>query len=132
MKMSLNDPLANVLSHILIEDKKGREQITVRDSSRIIKSVLNLLNKHKYLGEVKEKQSGQGKVLEINLIGTINKTGVIKPRHSVKVSDYKKFEKRYLPAFGFGFLIVSTTSGIMTQEDAVKQNLGGKLIAYVY
>jgi len=130
--MTLNDPLANVLSHILIEDKKGRPNITVRYSSKIIKSVLSLMNKHNYVGEVKEKDSGHGKILEINLLGNINKTGVIKPRYSVKVADYKKFEKRYLPAFGFGFLIVSTTKGIITQEDAIKQNLGGRLLAYVY
>lgn len=130
--MSLNDPLANVLSHILIEDKKGRKKITVRNNSKIIKSVLNLLKEHKYLGDFKEIEDGKAKILEINLIGAINKTGVIKPRHSVKLGDYVKFEKRYLPALGFGFLIVSTNQGIMTQEDAVKNNLGGKLLAYVY
>ena len=70
--------------------------------------------------------------IELNLLGNINKTGVIKPRHSVKVEGYQKFEKRYLAAFGFGFLIVSTNQGIMTQEDAITKKLGGKLIAYVY
>lgn len=130
--MTLNDPLANVLSHILIEDKKGRNQTVIGNNSKIIKEVLNLLKEHKYLGEAKPLKKGAGDALEINLLGAINKTGVIKPRYGVKVEDYKKFEKRFLPAFGFGFLIVSTNKGIMTQEEAIKQNLGGKLIAYVY
>jgi len=130
--MSLNDPLANVLSHILIEDRKGKRQIVVRNNSRLIKAVLNLLKDNNYLGEIKEIEDGKGGVLEINLLGAINKTGVIKPRYRVAASEYKKFEKRYLPAFGFGLLIVSTNKGMMTQESAVKNNLGGKLIAYVY
>ena len=130
--MTLNDPLANVLSHILIEDKKGRKHTMIGHNSKTIRAVLNLLKTHRYLGEIKEVKQGLGNALEINLLGAINKTGVIKPRYGVKVEDYKKFEKRFLPAFGFGFLIVSTNKGIMTQEDAIKQNLGGKLIAYVY
>ncbi len=130
--MSLNDPLANVLSHILIEDKKGKRQITVRPSSKVIKSVLNILKQSGYLGETKEIDDGKGKMIEVNLLGRINKAGAIKPRFKSKVTDYKKFEKRYLPAFGFGVLIVSTSKGMMTQEEAIKHNLGGKLIAYVY
>jgi small subunit ribosomal protein S8 len=130
--MSLNDPLANVLSHILIEDKKGKRQITVRNNSKVIRAVLNLFKDNNYLGELKEIEDGKGGVIDVNLLGAINKTGVIKPRYRVQVGDYKKFEKRYLPAFGFGLLIVSTNKGMMSQEDAIKKNLGGKLIAYVY
>ena len=130
--MSVNDPLANVLSHIRIEDKKGSRQITVKNNSKMIKSVLSILKSNNYLGEVKEKDDGKAGHLEISLLGKINKIGVIKPRYNLGAADYKKFEKRYLPAFGFGFLVVSTSKGMMTQEEAIKQNLGGRLIAYVY
>ncbi|MEK6916842.1 MAG: 30S ribosomal protein S8 [Nanoarchaeota archaeon] len=130
--MSLNDPLANVLSHLFIEDKKGKQTILTKDNSKIIRAVLDILRDNKYLGEYKVIEDGRGGRIEINLIGAINKTGVIKPRHSVSYNEYEKFEKRYLPAFGFGFLIVSTNQGLMTQEEAAKKNLGGKLIAFVY
>jgi len=130
--MSLNDPLANVLSHIDIEDKKGKRVIKLNNNSKIIRRVLDILREHNYVGEYTLIDDGKGGTLELNLLGAVNKSGVIKPRYSVTVEGYKKFEKRYLPAFGFGFLIVSTNKGLMTQEEAVKQNLGGKLIAYVY
>jgi small subunit ribosomal protein S8 len=130
--MTLNDPLANVLSHINIEDKKGKRQITLRNNSKIIRAVLGLLKDNNYLGEIKEIKDDKGSYLELNLLGNINQTGVIKPRYKVKADEYKKFEKRYLPAFGFGLLIVSTNKGLLTQEEAMKKNVGGKLIAYVY
>jgi small subunit ribosomal protein S8 len=130
--MVLNDPLANVLSHMNIEDKKGKKQIITQHNSKMIREVLNLLKANNYVGEVKELKDLKGGMLEINLLGAINNTGVIKPRHKAKVTEYKKFEKRYLPAFGFGFLVVSTNKGIMTQEEAIKNNLGARLIAYVY
>ena len=130
--MSLNDPLANVLSHVLLEEKNGKRAVTVKNNSKIIREVLTLLKEHGYLGEFKVEADGKSGSIQINLIGAINQIGVIKPRYSVKSTDFKRFEKRYLLAFGFGFLIVSTNKGIMTQEDAAKQNLGGKLLAYVY
>ena len=130
--MSLNDPLANVLSHILIEDKKGKDKIILSNNSKLIKSVLTLLKDNKYIGDFKEISDDKGGILEVNLLGAINNLGVIKPRAQVKASDYKKYEKRFLPAFGFGLLIVSTNKGIITQEEASKQNLGGKILAYVY
>ena len=130
--MTLNDPLANVLSHILIEEKKGRTSVEVKPNTRVIRKVLGIFHDNKYLGELKNNDSSKGGSITINLLGAINKTGVIKPRFSVKASEYRKFEKRFLPAHGFGFLIVSTNKGIMTHEDAQEKNLGGKLLAYVY
>ncbi len=130
--MTLNDPLANVLSHILIEDRKGKGSITLSNNSKLIRALLNLLKDNKYLGDIKEIKDDRGGVLQVNLLGAINKVGVIKPRTQTKTKDFKKYEKRFLPAYGFGFLIVSTNKGIMTQEDAVKENLGGKILAYVY
>lgn len=124
--------MANVLSHIMTEDLKGKTKVIVKPSSNIIKKVLALLNERNYLGEIKPIDDGKGGKIEVSLLGAINKTGVIQPRHSVKLQDYKKFEKRYLPAFGFGFLIVTTNKGIMTHEEAIEKKLGGKLIAYVY
>ncbi len=126
--MSLNDPLANVLSHITNVERLNKKEVRVRDNSKMIKTVLDIMKDNKYLGSYKEED---GK-LTISLIGKVNKTNVIKPRFSVAMEDYDKFEKRYLPAKGFGFLIVSTSKGIMTHNEAKEKNLGGRLIAYCY
>ena len=128
----LNDPLANVLSHINNHAKLGRKEVTVWNNSKVIRKVLSIFNEHQYIGEFKEIEDGKGKILEVQLIGTINKTGVIKPRFNVKKDDYEKFEKRYLPAKDFGFLIVSTSKGMMTHVKAKELGLGGKLVCYCY
>ena len=48
------------------------------------------------------------------------------------MKDYEKYEKRFLPAMGFGILIVSTNKGLMTNAKAKEQNLGGTLISFAY
>jgi len=128
----LNDPLANVLSHINNHEKLGRKEVTVLNNSKIIRKILSLLNEHNYVGEFVQIEDGKGNLLKINLLGTINKTGVIKPRFNVKKDNFEKFEKRYLPAKDFGILIVSTSKGMMTHNQAKESGLGGRLIAYCY
>ena len=128
----MNDTLANALSKILNAERIGRNSCEIKPISSVIRKVLTLMNDSHYVGEFKEIEDGKGNFFQMNLIGRINKCGAIKPRWSVKKDEFEKFEKRYLPARGFGALIVSTVNGIMTHEEAKKKGLGGKLIAYVY
>ena len=128
----LNDPLANVLSKILNAEKVGQRVCEAKPSSKLIKNVLKIMNENLYLGEFEEITDGRGNFIKINLLGAINKCGAIKPRFSFKKEKFEKFEKRYLPAKGFGILMISTNRGLMTHEDAKKKNIGGRLIAYCY
>ncbi len=130
--MSLNDSLANVLSHIDNYEKLGKKEVITQNNSKLIRGVLEIMNKQGLIGGFEEVKETNGKKLTVNLLGTLNKCGVIKPRHRISVDDYKKFEKRYLPALDFGVIIISTNKGLMTHQEAKKQNLGGTLISYAY
>ena len=124
----LNDTLANALSGI--NNSKGN--FTIRPVSKIIKSVLDIMKENAYLQSVEESKDTRGGALSVKLSGNLNKCGVIKPRYSVRKSDYEKYEKQYLPAKNFGLLIVSTPKGIMTHLEAKEKGLGGRLLAYCY
>jgi small subunit ribosomal protein S8 len=130
--MVLNDPLSNAMSKIHSHEKIGKKECLIKPVSKIIKKVFEVLNEEGYMGSYEEIEDGKGNYLKLNLLGNINKCGGIKPRFAVALDDYEKFEKRYLPAKGFGLLIVSTSQGIMTHEKAKEKKLGGKLIAYCY
>jgi|SRR3989344_3212172 len=128
----LNDPLANTMSMIDMYNQKGRKEVTIHPVSSIILKTLKILQEEHYLGDAEQVAEHKGGVYKVNLLGTINRCGVIKPRYSVSVSDFEKFEKRYLPAKGMGILVVSTSQGLMTHEQAKEKNVGGRLIAYCY
>lgn len=128
----LNDPLANTLSNILNTEKVGKTVCITKPSSKIIREVLKIMAEKGYIKGFQEIEDGRGKMIKVELWGKINNCGVIKPRFSVKRKEYEKFEKRYLLASGFGFIIVSTSKGIMVHEEAKKKGLGGKLISYIY
>ena len=130
--MMLNDPLANALSKILNSEGAGKTTCVIKPVSKVVKKILQLMQDNQYLGEFKEIEDGKGNHLIVNLIGRINKCGAIKPRYPVGVAGIEKFEKRYLPAKGFGIIFVSTPKGIMSHVEAKKKNMGGKLLAYAY
>ena len=132
IKMSLNDPLANALSLILNAEKTGKKECIIKPISKIIKKVFTIMKENNYVGDFREINDQRGNYIKINLLGSINKTGVIKPRFAVAKTGFEKFEKRYLLAKDFGIIIISTSKGIMSHIEAKKKRIGGKLIAYCY
>ena len=128
----LNDTLAIALSKMMNAENVGKKTCEIKPVSKTIKVVLDILKDNLYIGDYEEKNDSKGIYLIVNLIGKMNKCNVIKPRYSVKMDGFVRFEKRYLLANNFGFLIVSTPKGVMTHKDAIKNKTGGKLLAYVY
>ena len=128
----LNDPLANALSLMKNAELKGKGVCNIQPSSKLIGSVLNLLKEKGYIAEFNYIDDGKAGVFQVKLKGNINNCGVIKPRYPIKKEELDKWESRYLPAQDFGLLILTTTKGIVSHNEAKKNGIGGKLLAYVY
>jgi small subunit ribosomal protein S8 len=126
-KMTTNDTLAACLSRIDNAEKVSKDTVIVGHVSSMIKSVLSILQKNGYIGDVKVDELRRE--ITISLPNQINSCGVIKPRFKVKVTD---IEQRYLPAKSCGLLIISTPKGLMTNQEAKQKKVGGCLIAYCY
>src|SRR3989344_1436358 len=124
----LNDPLAAAMTKILNAERVGKREVSVKPASKIFKRVLTIMNDLRYIGSFEEIADGKGGQIKINLLGSINKCGVIKPRFASKNTEFEKWEKRYLPAKDFGIIVVSTPLGIMTHIEAKEKNTGGRLL----
>jgi len=130
--MGMNDTLAAALNNIKNAELVAKRTCLVRPVSKVTQKVLEIMQDNKFIGEYKKIEDGRGDQFEVSLIGGVNNCGVVKPRFSVTMKEYEKFEKRYLPAKDFGFLIVSTSKGVMTHIEAKEKGFGGKLLAFVY
>ncbi len=125
------DHLADALNTLKTHELVGQKECTVK-CSKLIAEVLKVLKDHKYLSEFRVDEDGKGNTFNILLDGRINDCGVIKPRLPVKRTDWARVEQRYIPGVGVGLLIVSTSQGVMTNAEAEKRKIGGRLLAYVY
>lgn len=125
------DPLADVLSNITNHENARKSEVTV-PASKLIGNILKIMQDYGYIGSFEFIDDGKSGKFKIELIGNINKCGVIKPRRAVKKDEYEDWEKRFLPARDFGILLVSTQRGVMSHKDAYEDGTGGRLLAYVY
>lgn len=127
-----HDPLADALSLIKNAERSGKIECVVRPSSKIIGRVLNVMQENGYIREFEFVEDGRAGIFKIKLNGKINNCNVIKPRFSVKKTEFEKYESRYLPARDFGVLIISTTRGIVSHTKAKNLGVGGRLLGFVY
>lgn len=130
--MVLFDPLADALSVIKNAENVGKTSCVIRPASKMIGNVLNVMNKAGYIGSFEFVEDGKAGVFEVQLSGSINVCGAIKPRYSIGLEDFEKWEKRYLPAKNIGVLVLTTSKGVLSHNEAREQNVGGKLLAYIY
>lgn len=126
----LLDPLANALSKIQNAEWARKKEATIGPVSKLVQATLELMQREGYIK--KFQPINERREIKVFLNGQINECGVIKPRHSAKKDEFEKWEKRFLPAAGYGMLIVSTPQGIITHREALEKGLGGKLLAYVF
>ncbi|MBC7112623.1 MAG: 30S ribosomal protein S8 [Candidatus Methanomethyliales bacterium] len=130
--MWVQDPLANVLINIMNSEERGRSECIVTPAPKLVANVLRVLQRHGYIGEFEFIDDGRLGKLRIQLLGRINKCGVIKPYFSVSYKEIDNYVYQYLPAKDIGILILTTPKGILTHREAISNKIGGRLLAYVY
>ena len=126
-----HDLLADMFSVIKNAEKIGKRECVV-PSSKIIKEMLKLMQKNKYIGSFEFIDDGKSGTFKVELLGKINDAGVIRPRFYLKNDEFIKWEKRFLPSVNVGLLFVTTSKGIIDHRQAKKEGVGGALFGYIY
>ncbi len=85
-----------------------------------------------YIGEFEIVDDHRAQKIVIELNGRLNKCGVVSPRFDVQVNEIEKWVVNLLPSRQFGQIILSTTYGIMTHEEARRKKTGGKILGFFY
>jgi len=130
--MPAKNVISNLFSTIYNNELRRKKECIIAPTSNLAREVLRILQKYGYIGEFEHIDDGRGGKFRVQLLGKIVKCGTITPRYSVQKVEYDIWERKYLPSFSYGMLIVSTPRGVISQIEARKQGVGGKLLGYIY
>jgi len=127
--MSLVDPISDMLTRIRNAYAVGKESVCFEDS-KLKMAVLELLVANGYVDSyTKEERTVCAKLKYVDGKPAIEKVDRIsKPGRRI----YAKKDEVPTILSGRGIVIISTSKGMMTGDDAKLQQLGGELICKVY
>ncbi|CAG8561092.1 7163_t:CDS:2 [Paraglomus occultum] len=124
----LNDCLKNIVN----AEKRGKRQVLVRPSSKVVTRFLLVMQKHGYIGEFEEIDDHRSGKIVIQLTGRLNKCGAISPRFDVQLDELEKLVNNLLPSRQFGYVVLTTSAGIMDHQEARRKHTGGKILGFFY
>lgn len=124
------DPIADLLTRIR-NAQHAHHQVLTAPHSKIKESLLKIMQEKGFIEGFKTETEGAHKNLRITLHEGrtgINFKRVSKPgqRIYIKSEDLKPLMS------GLGIRVISTSKGLMTNNEAKKQNIGGELICEIY
>jgi len=122
------DIVADGLNQIMNAKRVEKTELLIKRRSKVL---INLFEMMKSKGHIDFEINEEDKSVKVKLI-KLNECRAIKPRYMVGVWGIEKYLRRFLPSRNFGTLVVSTSKGLKSHEDAITENLGGSLIAYFY
>jgi len=124
----INDFFAHVTNCVNV----GKFEIEFGPINKLLINCLEKLKEKGYVEYYEVLTWERGGKVKVKFTEYFNKGNAIKPRFPVSYKELEKWEKRFLPARGFGILLISTDKGIKTNDECKKEKIGGVLIAYVY
>jgi small subunit ribosomal protein S8 len=132
--MSIQDPLGDMLTRIRNAQERGKSKVTC-PASKLRFRVLDVLKQEGYIRDYSTVQMGKAKAeIEIEL-KYFDGAPVIREIHRVSKPGRRIYASvDSLPTVynGLGISILSTPKGVMSDNEARAQNVGGEVICTVF
>lgn len=132
--MTMTDPIADMLTRIRNASMRRIEEVDL-PSSKIRVEIARILREEGFLKGFKATKEEGLDVLRLFLKYTEEERPVISGLTRVSKPGRRVYAgTKEIPPVkrGLGIAIVSTSSGIMTDKEARKNNIGGEVICYVW
>jgi small subunit ribosomal protein S8 len=127
------DPIADMLSRIRNAIAVNKHEVSM-PHSKAKEAVAKLLKESGFIDSVKSADASIGKTLTITINGESEAAKITEITRLSKPGRRHYASAKEIPTVkgGRGVVIISTSRGMMTGDDAKKEGVGGELICKVY
>ena len=117
--MSMNDPIADMLTRVRNANSAGKPTVSMPSSKKLVE-IARIMHEEGYIAgyDIEEAQPR-----DIRGLKRISKPGL-------RIYAGKDELPRVLG--GLGTAVISTSKGVMADRDARKAGIGGEVIAYIW
>ena len=128
------DPISDMICQIKNASGKAKEKVDI-PASNIKEEISKILKEEGYISNYKRLDDKKQGILRIFLKYSLDKKPMItdiKRVSKLSMRVYKKAAKLPRVLRGIGTAIISTSRGLMTDEKAREEHLGGEVICNVW
>ncbi|MEN3014773.1 MAG: 30S ribosomal protein S8 [bacterium] len=130
----LTDPIADMFARIKNAINRKHETVKI-PGSKFKKSILELLKKEGYIADFQIEPVNNYSYNFIVKLKYVKGNPVI--NDIIKVSKpgrriYRSYDQIPKVLSGMGLTILSTSKGVISHREAIKNKIGGEIIAFVY
>jgi len=129
----MTDPISNFIIQIQNASLAGKATVTVPHSNLLL-AIAELLVKKGYVKSVSKKGKKVQKFLEVELATIDGRPRVSGVQRLSKPSKrlYRGHDEIYPVKQGYGTLVVSTPKGILSDDEARKEKVGGEILFTIW
>lgn len=135
--MSITDPIADMATLIRNASAAGKENIDIK-ASKVNETILEVLKKEKFIQTFKKIEDNKQGTLRAYLMHGDGSSG-----RNPRITNIKRISKPGLKVYkskdeilpvlgGLGIAVVSTSHGIITDEEAREKKIGGEIMMEVW
>jgi len=129
----VKDSISNLISNLKNANKAGHEVATFPYSAMNL-SILEILSRNGMVASVSKKGKAAPHLIEAGLVyeGKLPKIQDVKRVSTFSKRIYKGANELKPIKSGYGFSVISTSKGIMTDSEARKAKLGGEVLFSIW
>jgi small subunit ribosomal protein S8 len=132
--MTMTDPIADMLARLRNASTAYKDDVSM-PSSKMKLAIADILKREGYIKDFGIERGDLGPLLKIELKYGPNREKTIVGLKRISKPGLRIFAKRdSVPRVlgGLGIAIISTSKGLVTDKQAMRERVGGEVVAYVW
>ena len=130
----VTDPIADLLTRVRNAGMARHDSVLV-PMSKMKQAVANILREEGFVRDVDTVKSGEWRMIRLRLLPTIRNQPSIRGLKRISRPGLRIYVNRgEIPRVygGLGVVILSTSQGVMSGQDARNRGIGGEVLCYVW